>query len=288
VVKYRGVAFRGGYHDYAIRRGGIEVFPRLIASEHWAVRAAENLSSGISEIDMLMGGGIARGNSTLIVGAAGSGKSSLAAQFAASAANNGEHAAFFIFDESVDTLLQRSDGLGIGLRRHFDSGRASIQQVDPAELSPGEFVHTIRRAVEDGKANVVVIDSLNGYLNAMPEERFLVIQLHELLTFLGHAGVATILIAAHQGLVGGQMVSPVDASYLADSVILLRYFEARGEIRQAISVMKKRRGAHERTVREFRMKDGRITVGPPLKEFQGVLTGVPTMDLNPPPGGGRQ
>lgn len=278
VVKYRGVRFRGGYHDYIIKRGGICVYPRLVASEHRAAAELEKLSSNLTELDVLLGGGIERGTSTLLVGAAGTGKSSLAAQFAAAAAARGENVAFFIFDESVATLLTRCAGLGIDLRSYVENGRVSIQQVDPAELSPGELAHSIRRSVEERRVSIVIVDSLNGYLHAMPGERFLIIQLHELLMYLGQARVATILIGAHQGLIGSQMVSPVDASYLADAVILLRYFEMSGEVRQAISVVKKRGGAHERTIREFRMESGRITVGKPLREFRGVLTGMPTVD----------
>lgn len=280
VLKYRGVRFRGGYHDYVIKRGGIEVYPRLIASETRREVIQEKLGSGIAELDHLLGGGIERGTSTLLVGAAGTGKSSLAAQFVAAAAQRNQNAAMFIFDESIHTLLSRATGLGINLRPHVDAGNVTIQQVDPAELSPGEFTHAIRRAVERHHAKVVVIDSLNGYLNATPEERFLIIQLHELLTYLGQAGVATILIGAHQGLIGGQMISPVDASYLADAVILMRYFEARGEVRQAISVVKKRGGAHERTIREIRLEPGRIWLGEPLRDFRGVLTGVPIYEAS--------
>ena len=278
IVKYRGVSFRGGYHDYVIRRGGLEVYPRLVASEHKMPAITEKLPSGIAELDLLIGGGIERGTSTLIVGAAGSGKSTLAAQFVAAAAARGQNAAMFLFDESIHTLLTRSAALGMDLRKPIQAGRVKVQQVDPAELSPGEFVHVIRRSVEEDHAAVLVIDSLNGYLNAMPEERFLIAQLHELLTFLGQSSVATILIGAHRGLVGGPMVAPVDASYLADSVVLLRYFESKGEVRQAISVVKKRGGAHERTIREFRMEGGAVKVGPPLREFHGVLTGVPSLE----------
>lgn len=278
VIKYRGVAFRGGYHDYIIRRGGLDVFPRLVASEHRSAPVVDRLQSGIEELDDLLGGGIERGTSTLIVGAAGAGKSSIASQFAVAAAERGENAALFIFDEGINTLQTRCAGLGIDMRRHVDSGRIAIEQIDPADMSPGEFAHRIRESAEKQQASVIVIDSLNGYLNAMPEERFLIIHLHELLTYLGQAGVATILIGAHQGLIGGPMVAPVDASYLADAVVLLRYYETKGEVRQAISVMKKRGGQHERTIREFRMADGRISVGPPLREFRGVLTGVPVFD----------
>jgi circadian clock protein KaiC len=278
VLKYRGVRFRGGYHDYLIKRGGIEVYPRLIASEYRGGSSLEKLPSGLAEMDNLLGGGIERGTSTLIVGAAGTGKSSLSAQFVAAAAARGESAAMFIFDESINTLLTRSTGLGIDLRKHVDAGLVTIQQVDPAEMSPGAFAHAIRRAVEHRRVSVVVIDSLNGYLNAMPEERFLIIQLHELLTYLGQAGAATILVGAHQGLIGGQMTAPVDASYLADAVILMRFFEAKGEVRQAISVVKKRGGAHERSMLEFRLESGRIAIGQPLRDFRGILTGVPIFE----------
>ena len=282
VIKYRGVKFRGGYHDYAINTGGLDVFPRLIAAEHRHSQTAATLATEIPELDSLLGGGLEEGTSTLIVGAAGTGKSSLAAQFVAAAAGRGTRSAMFIFDESPNTLLTRATALHIDLARHVEAGTITLKQVDPAELSPGELVHHIRREVEERHAAVVVIDSLNGYLNAMPEERFLIIQLHELLTYLGQKGVATLLIGAHQGLIGPQMRTPVDASYLADAVILLRYYETRGEVRQAISVMKKRGGRHERTIREFTL-DGRITVGPALRQFRGVLTGVPVFDDTPDP-----
>ena len=247
----------------------------MVASEHRRAKDGWRLPSGIRELDALLGGGIEGGSSTLIVGPPGTGKSSLAAQFVATAAASGEHAAMFIFDESVGMLLSRSASLGADLEAHRAAGRLTIQPVDPAELSPGEFAETIRRSVEDDGARVIVIDSLNGYLNSMPEERFLTNQLHELLSYLGHQGVATLMIGAHQGLIGTQMTSPVDATYLADSVILLRYFEAQGEVRQAISIFKKRGGEHERTIRELRLEGGGIRVGAPLRDFQGVLTGTP-------------
>jgi len=278
VLKYRGVAMRGGYHDYVIRKGGLIVYPRLVARQHQVETPAGWLPSGVPAIDALLGGGLERGSSTLLIGAAGTGKSTLAAQFAVEAASRGEHAAMFIFDESLVTLQRRTAGVGIGLTQHVSEGRITVQPVDPAELSPGEFAHAIMACVEQRKARIVVIDSLNGYMAAMPEERFLIAQLHELLAYLGHAGVATILIAAHQGLIGSNMQSPVDASYLADSVILMRYFEARGEVRQAVSVMKKRGGPHERTIREFRFTSDGLQVGEPLREFRGVLTGVPTAE----------
>ncbi len=278
VVKYRGHDYRGGYHDYLIRRGGIQVFPRLVAAEHRGITQHQKLQCGLPALDALLGGGLERGTSTLIVGAAGTGKSTIAAQFAVEAAKRGEHAALFVFDESIGTLLTRANGLGIDLLEQVEANRILLQPIDPAELSPGEFLSHIRNAVEKQDASVIVIDSLNGYLNAMPGERFLTIQLHELLMYLGHHGVATLLIGAHQGLVGSAMSSPIDASYLADAVILLRYFEARGEIRQAISVVKKRGGRHERTIREFSMAQGRLEVGEPLREFRGILSGVPVFE----------
>ena len=278
VVKYRGVKFRGGYHDYVINTGGLEVFPRLIAAEHRRVTTMAKLPSMIPELDSLLGGGLEEGTSTLIVGAAGTGKSTLAAQFVSASAARGLRSAMFVFDESPTTLLARSAGLGIDLRSHVDSGQVALRQIDPGEFSPGELIHSIRREVEQNGASIIVIDSLNGYLNAMPEERFLTIQLHELLMYLGQQGVATLLIGAHQGLIGSQMNTPVDASYLADAVILIRYYETKGEVRQAISVMKKRGSKHERTIREFRLDAGAITIGETLRQFRGVLTGVPILD----------
>jgi circadian clock protein KaiC len=280
VIKYRGTKFRGGYHDYVIERGGLRVFPRLVAAEHRRVTNRQRLASDVRALDDLLGGGLEEGTSTLIVGAAGTGKSTLAAQFVTAAAGRGQRAALFVFDESPATLITRCAGLGIGLASHVEAGRITIQQVDPAELSPGEFIDRIREAVR-AEVSMVVIDSLNGYLHAMPGERFLTIQLHELLMYLGQQGVATILIAAHHGMIGSQMNTPVDASYLADSVILLRYFEASGEVRQAISVVKKRGGRHERSIREFRLDDGGIHVGEPLRDFRGILTGVPVYEGRP-------
>lgn len=275
VTKYRGRAFRGGYHDYKIARGGLQVFPRLVASEHTLPLTQTRIPSGLVALDDLLGGGIEKGTSTLFVGAPGTGKSSVAVQFAVAAARRGETAVLFIFDESVNTLRTRSKGLGMDLGAFIDSGRIRVRQVDPAELSPGEFVHEIREAVEQHGATMVVIDSLNGYLNAMPDERFLIVQLHELLTYLGQHGVATMLIGAQHGLIGMQMQTPIDASYLADSVLLLRYFEDGGEVKQAISVLKKRGGAHERSIRSFSLDAQGIHVGAPLRNFRGILTGVP-------------
>ena len=275
ITKFRGSAFRGGYHDYTIRRGGLEVFPRLVAAEHRQASSREQISSGLKQLDTLLGGGVERGTSTLIVGAAGSGKSTVAALFCASACERGQSATMFIFDESANTLFSRMAGLHVDLKKYVDSGRLHVREVDPAELSPGEFTHSIRQAVEEDKSALVVIDSLNGYLNSMPDEKFLVVQLHELLTYLGQRGVATILISAQHGMISSQMSAPVDASYLADSVVLMRYFEAEGEVRQAISVVKKRGGEHERSIREFKMAGGRISVGEPLRDYRGVLSGIP-------------
>jgi circadian clock protein KaiC len=275
VVKNRGTDFRSGFHDYSIRRGGLEVYPRLIASEHRVKDGRARLASGVAGLDQLLGGGLERGTSTLITGAAGTGKSTIAGLFATRAAERGEHAALFIFDESRDTLFSRLDGLGIDLRSQAATGGVTVQQVDPAELSPGEFVHAIRHAVERNNASIVLIDSLNGFLNSMPDEKFLILHLHELLAYLGRMGVATMLVSAHQGLLGSSMISPVDASYLADTVLLLRYFEAEGEVRQALSVVKMRGGEHERTIRDFSLEGGRITIGEPLRDYRGVFTGVP-------------
>jgi circadian clock protein KaiC len=283
VLKYRGQNFRGGYHDYKIVRGGLVVFPRLVAAEHNVEITQVKLPSGIAAPDELLGGGLEKGTSTLFVGAPGTGKSSVAVQFAIAAAKRGECAALFIFDESINTLRTRCTGMGMDLTPHLKSGNITLRQVDPAELSPGELVHEVRKAVNVNKASVIVIDSLNGYLNAMPNEQFLIIQLHELLTFLGQAGVATLLVGAQHGLIGMQMQTPVDASYLADAVVLLRYFEAGGSVRQAISVMKKRGGAHERTIRDFSLTERGVHVGPPLRQFRGILTGVPTPIDEPSP-----
>jgi len=278
VVKYRGSEFRGGYHDYLIKKGGLIVFPRLVAAESRQPTSSAKLPSDLKELDDLMGGGIEEGTSTLIVGGAGTGKSTISAQFCVAAATRGQKSIIFMFDESPNTLYSRCDGLGVPIKTQVDNGMVTIIQVDPAELSPGELSYYIREAVETHDAKIVVIDSLNGYLNAMPEERFLTIQLHELLMYLSQQSVATILIGAHQGVVGSNMQTPVDASYLADAVLLLRYFEAQGEVRQAISVVKKRGGSHERTIREFGMRDGGIRVGEALRHFRGVLTGVPVYE----------
>jgi circadian clock protein KaiC len=273
VGKMRGLAFREGYHDFVIRRGGVRVFPRLVAAEYRERQTRTTLESGLSALDALLGGGLARGTSTLVLGAAGTGKSTLATQFARAAAARGERASLFIFDEAVATFLERSAGLGLEVEPLMEAGQMLVRQVDPAELSPGEFAHEVRESVERG-SRVVVIDSLNGYLNAMPSEQFLTLHLHELLSYLGQRGVTTVLVMTQHGIVANDAISPVDASYLADTVMLLRYFEAAGEVRQAISVIKKRTGRHERTIRELRFDKG-LVVGEPLRNFQGVLSGTP-------------
>lgn len=274
VSKFRGRSFSSGYHDYEIHFGGISLFPRLVAAEHRRPGVQGHVESGMPQLDALLGGGLDRGTSTLLVGAAGTGKSSLATQFMVAAAARGERSAMFTFDESVQSMVTRSAGMGFEIQRYLDEGLIHIATIDPAELSPGEFTHCIRQAAEVDGARVIVIDSLNGYLNAMPEERFMIVQLHELLAYLGQLGVVTILVNAQQGLIG-QMASNIDVSYLADGVILLRYFESRGKVRQAISVLKKRTGAHERTIRELSIDNNGLHIGEPLREFRGVLTGVP-------------
>jgi len=276
ISKLRGRSFREGFHAMAIRRGGVEVFPSLIAAEHVRSYARESISSGVVALDRLLGGGLARGTSTLVLGPAGAGKSSLAGQYICAAVDRGEHAAIFLFDESIATFKERSAGLGMDVRGMVDSGRLTLRQIDPAQLSPGEFAHVVRRAVEDQKAGMVLIDSLNGYLNAMPSDRFLILHLHELLTYLGQQGVTTLMLMAQHGLVGAGTHGPVDTSYLADTVVLLRYFEALGEVRKAVSVIKKRTGDHERSIRELRIGKG-VEVGEPIREFQGILSGMPQL-----------
>jgi circadian clock protein KaiC len=278
IIKLRGVDFRGGYHDFTIRRGGIELYPRLVAGAHPGDSADGHLASGIEEIDALLGGGLELGSSTLIMGPAGVGKSTLAMQYAVASAERGERAALFIFDESRRSLLKRSLAIGMDVSGFLESELITAQQVDPAELAPGEFADLVRKAVEKDNARVVIIDSLNGYLNAMPEERFLTLHLHEMLTYLGDRGVATILVMAQHGLIGTNMISSVDVSYLADCVVLLRYYEADGELHKAISVMKKRSGDHEKAIREFSMGAGGLTVGPPLTKFHGILSGIPIVE----------
>lgn len=275
IKKMRGIKFRGGYHDFIIESGGIKVFPRLVASEHRKAFSGEPVPSGSAGLDALLGGGLDRGTSALLVGGAGVGKSSIAVTFAVSAAKRGERVAMYAFDEGLGTLFARATALGVPLQNYVDQGLVSIQQIDPAEMSPGEFSHLVRNAVEKNDVRVIIIDSLNGYLNAMPDERFLVLQMHELLSYLNQLGILTLMVLAQHGMIG-HMQTPIDLSYLSDAVIMLRYFEASGRVRRVISVVKKRSGMHENTIREFQLSSQGLKVGPPLTEFSGILTGTPT------------
>src|SRR5690349_6664125 len=282
VKKMRGIKFRGGYHDFIIETGGIKVFPRLVAAEHHKAFIGDLTQSGVPELDTLLGGGLERGTSALLVGGAGVGKSSIAVTYAAGAAQRGERVAMFAFDEGLGTLFARAAGLGVNLQEYVDKGLITVQQIDPAEMSPGEFTQLVRDAVEQQNVRVLLIDSLNGYLNAMPDERFLVLQMHELLSYLNQLGVLTIMVLAQHGMLG-QMQTPIDLSYLSDAVIMLRYFEAAGRVRRAISVVKKRSGTHENAIREFQLTAEGLKVGPPLTEFSGILTGTPTYVGDPKP-----
>ncbi|KAA0700600.1 circadian clock protein KaiC [Neorhizobium sp. P12A] len=275
VIKYRGQPFRGGYHDFIIKTGGVAVFPRLRAIEHRSGFERTTLQSGIKEFDDLLGGGIERGSSTLLIGPAGTGKSLFALQFVDATIKRGEKAAVFIFDEELGLLFSRTKSMGLDLQRMHDDGLIHIEQLDAAELSPGEFAQRVRDRVASFDAKTVVIDSINGYQASMPEENALILHMHELLQYLNRQGVNTFLTVAQHGLVG-DMKSPVDVTYLADTVILLRYFEALGKVRRAVSVIKKRTGRHEETIREFRITDVGLSLGDPLSGFQGVLRGVPT------------
>ena len=274
VMKYRGRAYRGGHHDFVIETGGVAVFPRLIAAEHRADFARSTQSTNIAALDRLLGGGLERGSSAVILGPSGTGKSLLTLQFATAAISRGERAALFIFDEELGLLFDRARNMGFDLEAHRRAGALLVEQIDAAELSPGEFAHKVRIHVASKGVGTVVIDSLNGYQAAMPEEQALILHMHELLQFLNRQGATTLLTMAQHGLIG-EMKAPVDVTYLADTVLLLRYFEACGRVRRAISVMKKRTGAHEDTIREFTIGQEGIRVGEPLAEFQGILRGVP-------------
>src|SRR3954451_3869919 len=276
VIKYRGQNFRGGFHDMVIKTGGVTVFPRLISSEHKKEVSRAPLPTDSPELNKLLGGGVERGSSTLVLGPAGTGKSLLTLNFAVQAIGRGDTAAMFIFDEELGLLFERAKGLGMDLAVLRDSGKLIIEQVDAAELAPGEFAQRVRTCVDEHAAQTVIIDSLNGYQAAMPEEKQLILHMHELLQFLNRQGATTFLTVAQHGLVG-DMRAPVDVTYLADTVILLRYFEAMGRVRRAISVIKKRTSAHEDTIREYRIGRNGITLGLPLTNFQGVLRGVPEM-----------
>jgi circadian clock protein KaiC len=274
VIKFRGRAYRGGYHDFVIEQGGVRAFPRLVSAEHRIPFERDVVKSASAELDLLLGGGLERGSSTLILGPAGTGKSLLTLTFAVAAAKRGERSALFIFDEERGLLFQRALGLGIDLQDLIDRGLLYVLQVDAAELSPGQFSQMVRTHVENHGVRTVIIDSLNGYQASMPEEQALILHMHELLQYLNRQGATTFLTVAQHGLVG-DMKSPVDVTYLADSVILLRYFEARGHVLRAISVIKKRTGNHENTIREYRISDKGISLGQPLADFQGVLKGIP-------------
>lgn len=274
IVKYRGVKFRGGYHDLAITTGGLKIFPRLVASEHRGNFLRTIMSSGIEEFDKLLGGGVEAGSSTLILGPAGTGKSLAAITFVVASIARGEKAALFVFDEELGLLFSRMKALGIDLEAMRNDGMLFIEQVDAAELSPGEFAHRVRGQIDEHQIKTVVIDSLNGYQAAMPEENSLILHMHELLQYLNRQGAATFMTVAQHGLVG-DMKAPVDVTYLADTVILLRYFEALGNVRRAMSIIKKRTGTHEPTIREYRIDSRGLTIGDPLHTFQGVLRGIP-------------
>ena len=288
VVKFRGSDFRSGFHDYAIRKGGLEVFPRLTAAEHGSEFERTPIPSGVAALDDLLSGGVDRGTSTLLVGPPGSGKSTVAVQYAVTAAGRGEHAAIFAFDESRSILLARSRGLGMEINEGRSPGEILIRQIDPAEIAPGEFAQLVRRSVQHDHARVVVIDSLNGYLNAMPEDQFLTAQLHELLSFLNNEGVTTFMVVAQSGLMGSNMRAPVDASYLADAVVMLRMYEHVGKVKKAVSVMKKRSGAHEEAIRQIWFDAEGIHLSEPLIQLRGVLTGVPVEVDSPAADGGAQ
>jgi circadian clock protein KaiC len=282
VVKMRGINFRGGFHDFTIVKGGLDIYPRLIAAEHHKTFSGSFTPSGNAELDKLLGGGLERGTNALLIGGAGVGKSSLALTYVVAAAARKERSVIFAFDEGVATLNARATAIGLPLTDGVEAGLISIQQIDPAEMSPGEFASRVRRAVEADGARIVVIDSLNGYLNAMPDGRFLILQMHELLSYLSQLGVLTILVLAQHGLVG-PIETPLDISYLSDAVIMLRYFEVNGVVRRALSVVKKRSGNHEHTIREFKLGSTGVAVGPPLYGFTGIFSGTPVYTGTPEP-----
>ncbi|MFC7054242.1 ATPase domain-containing protein [Hansschlegelia quercus] len=274
IQKLRGVDFVAGFHDFNIRKGGLDIYPRLIAADHHTPFTGDLVQSGVPELDGLFNGGPMRGTCTLITGPAGTGKTTIALQYLYAACERGEAATVYQFDERIGTLLTRASAFGLDLQKHIDAGTLRIEQIDPAELSPGEFAARVRREVEARQAQMLVIDSLNGYLSSMPEEQLLILQMHELLSYLGQQGVVTFLINPQQGLVGS-MATNLNISYVADAVVLLRFFEAEGRIRKAISVLKNRGGRHEDVIRELRIDSQGVRVGEALKQFRGVLTGTP-------------
>jgi circadian clock protein KaiC len=275
VVKMRGIKFRGGYHDFMLDTGGITVFPRLIAAEHRRAVPSAPKSTGSAELDLLLGGGLPPATNTLFSGPSGVGKTTTAVRCMMAALERGEHATYFLFDEGMATLISRSASLGMDLEPHLRAGRLALIQIDPAELSPGEFSNRVRKAVEQDGSTFIAVDSLNAYLQAMPGETFLLLQMHELLTYLNQQGLTTILVLGQHGLVG-DVHADVDLSYLSDAILLFRYFEAGGELRSAVSVVKSRTSEHERSIREFRLSPSGLRVGESLSDFQGVLTGLPS------------
>ncbi len=274
VVKMRGVKYVGGFHDFAIQTGGVAVFPRLIAADHHSDFVGDLVTTGIPRLDEMLGGGIAPGTNTLLSGPSGVGKTTTALRCALSAVERGERAAYFLFDEGRATMLARAAAMGMDLTPHLDSGQLTIQQIDPAELSAGEFSSWVRNAVERDGASFVAIDSLNAFLQAMPGEKFLMLQMHELLSYLNQQGVLTVIILGQHGMIG-EIRSDVDLSYLSDAIVLFRYFEAGGNVLKAVSIGKSRASPHEGSIREFRMTAQGIAIGEPLADFEGVLTGLP-------------
>jgi len=275
VIKLRGSSFRSGHHDFVLRKGGLEVFPRLIALEHRTEFMAEPIASDVPELDAMLGGGIDRASCTLLLGPAGCGKSALATQFALAAAKRGERASLFLFEERIGTWLKRGEQLGMPLREELEANRLHVHQIDPAELAPDEFSHLVRHAAEGDGSSVIVIDSMNGYFSAMPDAGFLSLQMHELLGYLSERRVASVITMAQSGLIGVNMASPVDISYLADAILLFRYFESNGRVKKAVSVIKKRAGMHEDSIRELRFGADGVHVTAPLQNMHGVLSGVP-------------
>ena len=286
VVKLRGNAFRGGYHDFAIERGGLVVYPRLVAHEHHSEFDHAFVSTGNAGLDQMLGGGLSSGTNLLLIGPSGAGKTTTATSALVAALRRGGRGAYFLFDEGLPTLLARAAALSMDLRPFVENGQLALRQIDPAEMSPGEFTHHVRHAVEGDGARFIVIDSLNAYLKSMPGEQYLVLQMHELLTYLNQQGVITLMVMAQHGIIG-EISAAVDLSYLADSILLLRYFEAGGEVRKAVSVMKTRMAAHERTIREIVIGPQGLSVGAPLTSAQGVLGGTPVWDgARAPPAAG--
>ena len=277
VRKIRGARFREGYHDLNINTGGMIVYPRLVAAEHHKEFVRDTFPSGVENLDLLLGGGLDRGTSTMFMGPPGTGKSTLAIKFMYEAALRGEKSFYLVFDETLGTFRHRAKSLGMNLEPHIEAGLIRLEQIDPAEIAPGEMAHRIRNAVHHDEVQMVVIDSINGYMNAMPQERFLNLQLHELLSYLNQQGVTSLMILAQQGLLGN-MTAKADLTYLADTVLMIRYFEIDGAVKQAISVIKKRSGNHERTIREIKVGHAGFEVSGPVTNLRGVLTGVPNFD----------